>query len=353
MKQIEYDDSFSALQIFPNEVTKNNKTEIGSAQMLLNQFPSLLASKELSQAYKVVLPKGVAGKLMEIKNGSLAGLNSTTIVDPSTGKIIGQAGLQSLSNLANPLAVFTAMSMITGQYFMAQINNSIKELSENIEEVQHQIDASEESVVFSNTIFLQEIKNDWNLILCSETYKNSIISNVIKSVNDLTSSIYYFENRLNSKMKELQDVLSKDRIAEKTLLEEIARNKEFMKSAYELRSCLKLILIYLTSCITKDNATEIKETLKKDDNLLFSSTVKQLNQKIDSIVDDLKHASTIKLQQQASEIKELAIGIRTLTRESYNDSVKLNIDKTIDKIETIDKNGQTFYIEGDKLYIEE
>lgn len=50
--------------------------------------------------------------------------------------------------------------MITGQYFMAQINQSIKALTENIEEVQYQIDTTQEALIFSSTIFLQEIKND-------------------------------------------------------------------------------------------------------------------------------------------------------------------------------------------------
>ena len=229
--------SFTAL------IPANNKREIGSANMLLGQLPTLAGAKELSTAYKVVFPAGVTGQLMTLKNGANAGLATTSIIGES-GKIAGQAGLQSLSNLASPLAVFSALSMITGQYFMAEINKSIKALSENIEEVQKQIDTSEESVVFSASIFLQEIKNDWNLILESEDFKVSIISNIIKTINDLTSSCYYFENRLNTKLSELKTNLQKNKISEDILLSEVNRNKEFLKQAYELRSCLKLMQNY-------------------------------------------------------------------------------------------------------------
>lgn len=348
----ENNETFVPIQVIPQETTLSKKREIGSANMLLGQLPTLAGAKELSTAYKVVFPAGVTGKLMTLKNGANAGLATTSVIGES-GKIAGQAGLQSLSNFASPLAVFSALSMITGQYFMAEINKSIKALSENIEEVQKQIDTSEESVVFSASIFLQEIKNDWNLILESENFKLSVISNIIKTVNDLTSSCYYFENRLNTKMSELKTNLQKNKISEDMLLSEINRNKEFLKQAYELRSCLKLILIFLTSGVTESNSEDIKQAIKKDEDLLFSVTVKQLEHKIDEIIELIKSAPSLKMQKQGLEIKENIISIRNITRDRYNNLVNKNITETIERIEKIDRDGQTFFIEGDKLYIEE
>lgn len=348
----ENNETFVPIQVIPQETTLSKKREIGSANMLLGQLPTLAGAKELSTAYKVVFPAGVTGKLMTLKNGANAGLATTSIIGES-GKIAGQAGLQSLSNLASPLAVFSALSMITGQYFMAEINKSIKALSENIEEVQKQIDTSEESVVFSASIFLQEIKNDWTLILESEDFKVSVISNIIKTINDLTSSCYYFENRLNTKMSELKINLQKNKISEDMLLSELNRNKEFLKQAYELRSCLKMILIFLTSGVTESNSKDIKQALKKDEDLLFSVTVKQLEHKIDEIIELIKSAPSLKMQKQGLEIKENIISIRNITRDRYNNLVNKNITETIERIEKIDRDGQTFFIEGDKLYIEE
>lgn len=348
----ENNETFVPIQVIPQETTLSKKREIGSANMLLGQLPTLAGAKELSTAYKVVFPAGVTGKLMTLKNGANAGLATTSIIGES-GKIAGQAGLQSLSNLASPLAVFSALSMITGQYFMAEINKSIKALSENIEEVQKQIDTSEESVVFSASIFMQEIKNDWTLILESEDFKVSVISNIIKTINDLTSSCYYFENRLNTKMSELKINLQKNKISEDMLLSELNRNKEFLKQAYELRSCLKMILIFLTSGVTESNSKDIKQALKKDEDLLFSVTVKQLEHKIDEIIELIKSAPSLKMQKQGLEIKENIISIRNITRDRYNNLVNKNITETIERIEKIDRDGQTFFIEGDKLYIEE
>lgn len=175
------DEWFFPIQVIPTETIVEKKREIGSANMLLAQLPALIGAKELANAYKVVFPSGVMGNLMKLKSSGLV----TTSICGDAGKIVGQAGLQSLLSLASPLAVFTVLSMVTGQYFMAEINKSIKALSENIEEVQRQIDTLEESVVFSASIFLQEIHTNWKLILESEDFKAGIISNIIKNINDL------------------------------------------------------------------------------------------------------------------------------------------------------------------------
>lgn len=200
---------------------------------------------------------------------------------------------------------------------------------------------------------MQEIKNDWILILESEDFKVSVISNIIKNINDLTSSCYYFENRLNTKMSELKTNLQKNKISEDMLLSELNRNKEFLKQAYELRCCLKMILIFLTSGVTESNSKDIKQALKKDEDLLFSVTVKQLEYKIDEIIELIKSAPSLKMQKQGLEIKENIISIRNITRDRYNNLVNKNITETIERIEKIDRDGQTFFIEGDKLYIEE
>jgi hypothetical protein len=154
-------------------------------------------------------------------------------------------------------------------------------------------------------------------------------------------------------MAELKKTLDNGKTVEESLRDEVSRNTHFLKLSYEIRSCLKIILIFLTSSVTKNNAEEVKRVLINDEKLLFSSTVKQLDMKINDIIDILKQSPTIKLQEQAKAIKPIIIGIRDITRDRYNNAVLSNIDSTINQIMKIDESGQTFYIEGNKLYIEE
>ena len=231
------------ISVFSQETVPSNTKQIGSANMLLNQLPHLIGERQLAGAYKVVIPDGVTGSLMQLKSN---GLFTTSIIGES-GKIAGQAGLQSLSSVASPLAVFNVASMITGQYFMAQINNSLTALTENVAQVQRQIDASEESTVFAASIFLQEMKNDWPLILSSNDMRNVFVTSALRSINEITASAYYFVNRVDSNFNEVKTSWQKGKVTEERVFIEAERNTEFLKLAYEMRSCLKVILVYLTT----------------------------------------------------------------------------------------------------------
>ena len=349
------------IQIIPQKElssdARKNLTKLGNADMILGQLPALASTwkgvDQLKNAYKIVMPKNVIGELAN--NKKLNDLVTTTIRD-SSGKITGYAGLESLAGAMTPAAIastaFSVASVIVGQYFLCQINKSLTKISESIESIEHQIDATQESDVFSGWMFLKEIQNDWLLILESEEFRASISSNILQMINKLTSSIYYFENRLNTKLNELSSLLEKDKLAEETLISEIAKTTEFLKIAYETRCCLKLILIYLTTGITKTNYEEIQRTLKRDDDLLFSSTVKQLDKQIEHIIDTLKKAPNLKLQKQALDIKPHILSIYDITRDRFNDSIKNNIDSTITQLKGLDEKGSTFYVEENILYIE-
>ena len=349
------------IQIIPQEKiipeSKNSLTLLGKADMILGQLPSMATEwagvNQLSNAYKIVMPEGVVGEL--VQNSKLNNLLTTTIRG-SNGRFSGVAGLENLAGALTPAAVastaFSVASMIVGQYFLCQINKSIIKISESIEQIEMQIDTIQQSDVFAAGIFLKEIQNDWALILNSEDYRLAITTNILQTNNKLTSSIFYFENRLNVKLKELENVFNKTKPAEQTLLNEIVSTSEYMKLAYELRSCLKLISIYFTTGIKQTNSEEIKRTLKNDDDLLFSSTVQQLNKQIDNTIDILVHASTFKLQEQAALIRPYITNIRNVTRDRYNDAVKNNIDQTITRLKELDEKGCVFYIEDNNLYIE-
>ena len=342
-------------ELSPSELT--DLTMLGNADMILGQLPALATTwkgvDQLKNAYKIIMPENAIGELAN--NKKLNGLLTTTIRD-SSGKITGYAGLESLAGAMTPAAIastaFSVASVIVGQYFLCQINKSLTKISESIESIEHQIDATQESDVFSGWMFLKEIQNDWLLILESEDFRASISSNILQMINKLTASIYYFENRLNMKLNELSSILEKDKLAEDKLIDEISRTTAFLKLAYETRCCLKLILIYLTAGITKTNFEEIQRTLKGDDDLLFSSTVKQLNKQIEHIIDTLKKAPNLKLQKQALNIKSHILSIYDITRDRFNDSIKNNIDSTITKLKGLDEKGSTFYVEDNILYIE-
>ena len=336
------------ISVFSQETVPSNTKQIGSANMLLNQLPHLIGERQLAGAYKVVIPDGVTGSLMQLKSN---GLFTTSIIGES-GKIAGQAGLQSLSSVASPLAVFNVASMITGQYFMAQINNSLTALTENVAQVQRQIDASEESTVFAASIFLQEMKNDWPLILSSNDMRNVFVTSALRSINEITASAYYFVNRVDSNFNEVKTSWQKGKVTEERVFIEAERNTEFLKLAYEMRSCLKVILVYLTNGISALNAEEIKAILQNDDDLVYLSTVSKMDDRVRELKEVMKTCKTLKQQEAAKAQLPRILKICDVAKENYKNDIIKNMFETIDNFARIDKSGQQFYIQGDKLLVE-
>ena len=72
----------SLFKIEPEEaVDVSNKRLLGHANSLLSQFPALIGASQLADAYRVVMPAGVAGDLIKYKTTGLLGtcLTSTTL----------------------------------------------------------------------------------------------------------------------------------------------------------------------------------------------------------------------------------------------------------------------------------
>ncbi len=109
-------------------LTDEQKIQISG---LLQQFPTLLATEKLSDAYIVHFPNGVDGHLMNYAKGGVG-----TPIQDNTGNIIAHASLEK--NNAGLIAIaqgFAVMSIITSQYFLTEISHQLKELSKSIDKI--------------------------------------------------------------------------------------------------------------------------------------------------------------------------------------------------------------------------
>ena len=97
---------------------------------VLQFMTSSAAGNALSGAYRVEFPKGLSGVLVPHNGGSLAIMR-----DPVTKEFLAQGTLFSLSELGAMYSVFSALSMATGQYFMRQINENLRELQTKLDQV--------------------------------------------------------------------------------------------------------------------------------------------------------------------------------------------------------------------------
>lgn len=102
---------------------------------IASHIPSLIAADKLSSTglYMLRFPKGINGVLVELKRGGY----TTTLRDPVTGKFVGSASLHEagFSSQAALLNAFTAMSIVTSQYFLSHINSKLTLINQKLDKI--------------------------------------------------------------------------------------------------------------------------------------------------------------------------------------------------------------------------
>jgi len=192
---------------------------IGQANNILSVVPNVLASQTLSQAYRVVMPKGAIGNLMQYKTGLLG----TPIVDPVTSKITAHAGLASLNPSAIALGAFTAASFVTGQYFMAEIRKELTEIKTGLNRIEGMLEDTKISEVDAAIFFIKYAEENMNEILLVNEHKIATLTNVQRSTNILFQNSLYYERQISRTIANIGDTRKTDEIDKnyKTLEESI------------------------------------------------------------------------------------------------------------------------------------
>lgn len=160
--------------LYIESLTKNNEIHntgklkpIGSSEKIMSFIQYLPLAQTIKQhemlkgAYKVVFPEGAVGELMRYKNGLLG----TPLVN--NGKIGNtHAGLLEIQNLSlTPVMVFTAMSTITEQYFMAKISKTIEEIFSDVKEMISMFLDDKEARNKAVYSFYNYIRDNFNVIV--------------------------------------------------------------------------------------------------------------------------------------------------------------------------------------------
>ena len=139
-------------------------SHMGQIDMLL-QLPGL-AAHAISHhgTYRVYFDKSL-GVLQQAKQGN--GFLRANVVQPGTNnKIIEQALLKPAS--AGSLAVdafFSILSMVTGQYFLSEINDNLSHIEEKIDSIQQFLENEKNSELYANYSSLQKVIQTFEFIL--------------------------------------------------------------------------------------------------------------------------------------------------------------------------------------------
>lgn len=282
------------LSILPNSnYDKTQLKKIGRAtkvNMFLQQLPlvaNIAQSKTMEGAYKIVLPEGAVGKLMKYKNGMMG-----TPFIGENGKVAGHAGLVPLdtSKVLTPVMVFSAISAVTGQYFMARIDKSLSIISKDVKEIIELIYDEKESDMYAIYDYYEYIKDNMATIIENESLKISILSNIQLNNNKMNSNIKFYTKSIQRKINELNNATEESIFTSKRLDKVQELNHEIEKLMNQQSLCYELF------CVGKMLELKVAEIYNEEyhDNIIkeFEKLGKEMEVNIDDLMLGCKKVLT-------------------------------------------------------------
>lgn len=237
--------SIETLEDYSKENLKN-PIAIGSRVNTLFQALPMVQiahqNKIIEGAYKIVMPEGVGGKLMQHKNGLLG-----TPVIGSNGRIQGHAGLEKIAAPSmNPALIFTAMSFVTGQYFITQINSSLKSISHDVKQIIKILLDDKKSRNNAIYEFYLEIINNMDIVLDNSDIRISYLTNIQSTLIDLRQNIKFYERSIDDIIDEksgnLYDVIDEKKTNNR-INEADKKFKELNEYLIQRYFCLQLFVM--------------------------------------------------------------------------------------------------------------
>ena len=234
-----------------DSLRKNELKKIGNKNALISQMPALIASKQLSDAYRVIIPPGVSGKLMQYKDGLLG----TPLL--KDGKVVGHAGIESMSGMVSPLLIFTAMSIVTGQYFLSQINEALDDILDEIKKIKDLFLLKEESNLFSYGVFLKRISEEYSYINASPQLKTATLCNIQNTINELSASIYFYAHNSIAELEKIKGMSFKEEFSSADL----KQNLEKLKASLDLRNMFIILEFSFSQSFDQSTINTIKNSI--------------------------------------------------------------------------------------------
>lgn len=214
------------------ELTQGQKIQISA---MMNQLPALAGMDILSKTMMLRFPEGVQGVLMQLKsNGGF----TTTLKNVETGKIAGTAWLESAAPQAACLGAFTAMSIASGQYFLAQINNSLAQISSGLDKILEFLYGDKRAELLSEVSFIRFAYENYNSVMEHSEQRVATLISLQNAKKVAMKDIEFYLSDLSSIMgdKKSSDISS--------TVPKMVRTKDCLDLSLQLYTMSNLLEVY-------------------------------------------------------------------------------------------------------------
>ncbi|KHD16321.1 hypothetical protein OA81_05975 [Clostridium butyricum] len=287
---------------------------------------------------------------MKYKNGMMG-----TPFIGENGKVAGHAGLVPLdaSKVLTPLMVFSAISAVTGQYFMARIDKSLSIISKDVKEIIELIYDEKESDMYSIYDYYEYIKDNMATIIENESLKISILSNIQLNNNKMNSNIKFYTKSIHRKINDLTTATDESIFTSKRLDRVQELNHEIEKLMNQQSLCYELF------CVGKMLELKVAEIYNKEyqDNIIkdFEKLGEEIEVNIDNLMFGCKKVLTeIKDGAVLNESKVLDKMLESNEeykerKETLNNNVS-NLINNINMFALESSKEKEFYVIENELY---
>lgn len=188
---------------------------------LVQQIPSALAANAVAQAYTISFPKGLPHTLTTLKQGGYG-----SMVRGADGKFLGSASFHEMTAQGAVMGAFSAMSVVTGQYFLTQINSELKMMNLKFDKILEFLYGEKKAELMAEVSFAMYAYQNYNSIMSHEAQQSATIISLQEAKKVAMKDIEFYMGDL------------------KSTAEDEAKNfselETLIAKAYQIRECLAL-----------------------------------------------------------------------------------------------------------------
>lgn len=172
------------------ELTSSQKIQMGG---LLQQLPAVVATDAVSNMYTVRFPDGIPKALTPLKQGGFSAM-----VKGENGRFVGTASLYPAEVQAIMLSTFNTMSIASGQYFLAQINNELKTMNQNIDKILEFLYGDKKAELISEVNFVKAAYQNYISIMEHDQQRLATIISIQEARKVAVKDIEFYISDLDS-----------------------------------------------------------------------------------------------------------------------------------------------------------
>ena len=201
--------------------------------MFLQQVPSLAAADSLANAYVATFPDGVTHDLVKLKNGGYFSMWRT-----ENGTFGGAVPLQKMTAQAAVLGAVSTMALVSGQYFMTQINNKLRVMEMSLDKILEFLYGDKKAELMSEMSIVKFAYENYSSIMRYEAQRMATLTSLQNARAVAMKDIEFYISDLTS------TVYSKDESDVITLAEKAFQIKESLELSIQLYCASNLAEVY-------------------------------------------------------------------------------------------------------------